>query len=115
MFHWKTHKKLYCKGSYEIAVVEWLNENKIDFDWQIRFTTPQDQYYFVDLFLKDRNVWVEIKGYKRPLNMKKWFWFHSEYPNSELWDDQKLKELGFWKRILQIQKERKIKQGNNRC
>lgn len=93
LFHWKTNEEIICRGSYEKRVVEWLNKNKIDFDFQIPFDMPNKKRYFVDLFLKDQNLWVEIKGYKRPKNMEKWFWFHKEHPNSELWDEKKLKEM----------------------
>jgi len=29
--------------------------------------------------------------------MKKWLWFHKQHPNSELWDKEKLIELGILK------------------
>lgn len=93
LLHWKTQEEIICQGSYEIKVVEWLNKNKIDFDWQIPFDMPAGKRYFIDLFLKEKNLWVEIKGYKRPKNMEKWNWFHEERPNSELWDERKLKEM----------------------
>jgi hypothetical protein len=49
--------------------------------------------YFVDLFLKEQNIWVEIKGYFRPDAKLKWEWFTKKFENAELWDADKLKEL----------------------
>mgnify|MGYP001568999844 CR=1 FL=1 len=94
LYHWKTNEEVVCRGSYEKKVIEYLNKNQIDFDFQIPFDIPDGRRYFVDLYLKDQNLWIEVKGYKREKNMKKWDWFHSEYPNSELWDKQKLQQLG---------------------
>ena len=54
---------------------------------------PNNKLYIMDAFLPDENLYIEIKGYKREKSMKKWDWFHKEYPNSELWDKSKLKEM----------------------
>ena len=94
LYHWKTGEELICRASYEPKVIAHLNKNKIDFDFQIPFDMPNKQRYFIDLYLKEQDLWIEIKGYKRPKNMEKWYWFHSEHPNSELWDKQKLQLLG---------------------
>lgn len=93
LIHWKTGEKVVCVASYEKKVIEYLNKNQIDFDFQIPFDMPDGKRYFIDLYLKEQSVWVEIKGYKRLKGMKKWEWFHSEHSNSELWDKQKLKEM----------------------
>lgn len=93
-FHWKTGEQLSWTGSYEKKVVEWLNQNKIDFDWQIPFDMPNGKRYFVDLFLKDEATYIEVKGYFRKDAKEKWDWFHKEHPNSELWNEKKLKEKG---------------------
>jgi len=50
--------------------------------------------YYVDLYLPEKNIFIEIKGYMREKNKVKWEWFHQEYPNSELWNQEKLKEMG---------------------
>lgn len=83
--HWKTKKQLVCQASWEAAVVDYLNKNKIDFDWQIIFRMPNGSTYRVDLYLKKENLYVEIKGFMREIAFKKWQWFHKKFPNSELW------------------------------
>ena len=94
LFHWKTQEKLVCVGSYEKAVVEWLNKNQIDFLWQMihfkYFTMKDGRKYRPDLFLIKENKWIEIKGVFRDWDPdddahEKWDWFHKEYSNSELW------------------------------
>jgi len=98
-YHWKTGEELVCTASWEKRVVEYLNKNKKNFIWK---PGPVDvvvdgkkRKYFIDLYLVDEDKWVEIKGQKRYLGMKKWKYFHRYiHINSELWDKEKLKEMG---------------------
>lgn len=99
--HWKTHQDLICKASYELKVVDYLNTNKLDFLWQHEvFVTPiltpkgNLSTYRPDLFLIAENKWIEIKGYFRKDALDKWNWFKTQFPDAELWDERKLKELG---------------------
>ncbi len=95
IMHWKTGEELVCVGSYEAKTVNYLNLNKINYLWQpTTFKMPIGKTYRPDLYLEDQDKWVEIKGYFRKDALEKWNWFQSEYPNSELWDQKKLKELG---------------------
>ena len=94
ILHWKTNEELVCTANYEISTVKWLNKNKINFDWQPKtFVLPNGKTYRPDLFIIDEDLWVEIKGFFRKKSKEKWEWFNSLYPNSELWDKKKLKEL----------------------
>jgi hypothetical protein len=94
-FHWKTGEELVCKASYELKTVEHLNKNKVDFLWQSKvFELPNGQTYRPDLFLVERSTWVEIKGYMRPKAQIKWDLFLMSFPNAEIWDCKKLKEMG---------------------
>ena len=97
--HWKTNELIGAVGSYEKACVEHWNKNKIDFQWQVRFETPfftktgKKSFYFIDAYLPEKDVFIEIKGYMRERSKLKWEWFHEKHHNSELWDLKKLKEL----------------------
>lgn len=92
--HWKTGEELVCKASYECKVVDYLNDKKIDFEWQPKmFIMPNGRGYIPDLYLTNRDVWVEIKGWMRPVGKEKWDWFKSEHPTSELWDKPRLKKM----------------------
>jgi len=94
LYHWKTSEEIICIGSYEVAVVDYWNEHKIDYIWHPDpFVMPNDKRYFIDAYLPDKDIYVEIKGYFRKDALEKWEWFHKEHPNSELWDKVKLKEL----------------------
>jgi hypothetical protein len=93
--HWKTGESCVCVGSYERAVIQFLNANKIDYVWQIPFTMPNGKVYICDLLLTEENKYVEIKGFFRKDAREKWTWFLSIYPNAELWDKTKLKSMGF--------------------
>lgn len=92
--HWKTGEEIIAVASYEQKVVEYLNKNKIDFDWQIKFDMPDGRKYICDIFLIKENQYIEIKGFFWKDALEKWTWFHKEYPNSELWDKAKLKKIG---------------------
>ncbi len=93
--HWKTGEELVCQASWEPKVIDYLNAHKIDFSWQSEtFILPSGKTYRPDLFLINENKWIEIKGYFRKDAKEKWDWFQSQYPNSELWDEKKLKQMG---------------------
>jgi hypothetical protein len=92
--HWKTNEELVCQGGYEAKVVDYLNTNKIEYLWQPKtFKTPNGKTYRPDLYLVKEAKWVEIKGYMRKDAQEKWSWFLTQYPNSELWNKEKLKEF----------------------
>jgi hypothetical protein len=94
LYHWKTGQELVCVCSYEKVVVEYLNNNTINFRWQPRtFIMPDGRTYRPDLYLFAHKLWVEIKGYFRDDAEEKWNWFNLNHPNSELWNEIKLKEL----------------------
>lgn len=100
--HWKTGETLCCTGSYEVAFVDWCNVRRIDFDWQVPFIMPNGKHrYYVDAYIKDGefvDTWIEIKGtWMRKgaeVSKAKWEWFHSAYPNSQIWFRERLLELG---------------------
>lgn len=92
--HWKTDSELVCIGSYEVAVVNYLNKNKIDFEWQPKyFIMPNGKRYRPDLYLVKEKKWIEIKGYFRKDAREKWEWF-SENHCADLWNKNRLKYMG---------------------
>lgn len=105
--HWRAGEEIVCVGSFERLVIEYLNANKCNYLWQSRiFETPliapngKNRTYRPDLYLENEQTWVEIKGRFYDDAKEKWEWFHSAYPNSELWDRAKLHALGIktWRR-----------------
>ena len=91
--HWKTGEEIVCVAGYEPKVIQYFNTNKIDYEWQIQFDMPDGRKYTVDAYLPEQNLYIEIKGYFRKDAKEKFDWFCSEHPNTELWNEQKLKEL----------------------
>lgn len=106
-YHWKTNEELFCIGGWESKVVDYLNTNKINYEWQPKtFSIPKKIYltpkgnkvtYRPDLFLNDEQKWIEIKGWFRDDAQIKWDWFKSKHPTAELWDKKKLTEMGILK------------------
>lgn len=93
--HWFSGETIECQGRYESGTIDYLNKYQIDYLWQVQtFTMPSKHTYTPDLYLPDSNLWVEIKGHWYADAKIKWLWFHNEYPNSEVWDEPKLKQLG---------------------
>jgi hypothetical protein len=92
--HWKTGEEIVATAGYEIATVEWLNKNQINYVWQVSFDMPNNKVYIVDLYLPDENKYVEIKGRWYEDAKTKWEWFISNYANSEVWSTKELKLKG---------------------
>lgn len=96
--YWKTGEELSCRGSYEVAVVTWLNDSMVEFEWQIPFVLENGSTYYCDLYLVKEDKYVEIKGWwMQEVSRSKWEEFHAAHPNSELWDYLKLKSMGILK------------------
>jgi hypothetical protein len=94
-YHWRTRDQVVCIASYEAKVVRYLNLHRIDYLWQPQiFHLSNGQTYRPDLFLIDEQKWIEIKGYFRDSAKIKWALFTQDYPNSELWNEAKLKSMG---------------------
>ncbi len=97
--HWKTEEEIICIASYEKAVAQYFNTNKIDYLWQPKTfhmtINEKKRTYRPDCYLPGQDLWIEIKGYFRELSKEKWEYFHNNiHTNSELWNKEKLKELG---------------------
>lgn len=90
--HWKTGEEITCTASYEYAVVNELNRRQLDFDYQIRFQLSKWVYY-CDFYIKDWDVYVETKGFMRPINQLKWDEFKIMYPTAQLWRTKEVKEF----------------------
>jgi hypothetical protein len=92
LIHWKTKLPIACTASYEYSVIQRLNELKLDYDSQIKFQLSNSVYY-CDLYVKDWNKYIEIKGYFRPHSKRKWEEFIAIHPNSELWTLKEVTEF----------------------
>ena len=69
-------------------------KNQINFIWQPKtFKMFDARTYSPDAYIVDQDLYIEIKGYFWDDAQEKWEWFRKEYPNSELWNKEKLIEL----------------------
>lgn len=109
--HWKTGEVINCVGKYEARVIDYLNSNKIDYIWKpLVFICSSGSRYFIDMYLPETDVYVEIKGRFFPDAKVKWEEFQKAYPNSELWNKDKLKQLGITDAVLQYRVPKYIKE-----
>ena len=94
--HWKTNEEIICTASYEYAVINKLNELKVDYVTQIPFDAHIDdkkRVYYIDLYLPEKDIYVEIKGWFIGASKLKWEEFHSLHENSELWQLKEVKQF----------------------
>ena len=99
--HWKTNEEIFCVGKYEYYVVQYLNNNKIDFIWKpLDYVCSNGRHYFVDMYLPEKNIYVEIKGRFFSDAKLKWDEFTKSYPNSELWSKKELAAIGITDSVM---------------
>lgn len=111
LIHWKTGQEIICVGKYEACVVHYLNINQIDFIWKpLDYICSNGKHYFVDMYLPDKNLYVEIKGRFYKDAKFKWDEFHTSYPNSEVWSKKELYFIGITDVILQYRIPKYIKE-----
>jgi len=64
------------KGSWELKVANWLNDNNVR--WTNKIEPYKYQYnnnwhlYFPDFFLLDKDILIEVKGYETDRDHSKW-------------------------------------------
>lgn len=107
-YHWKSKVEIHCVGKYESCVIDYLNNNLIDYIWKpITFVCNNNKRYFPDLYLVERDIYVEIKGRFFQDAKNKWEEFKLAHPNSELWSKKELKNLGITDKVLDYKRSKK--------
>jgi hypothetical protein len=104
MKHWRTDQNLVCVGSYECFFVEWLNKNKIDFKWQVCFNLSNGKRYFIDCYLPEFDIYLELKGREMPDWKEKWQVFTTDYLGikASVIRLKDLQQLGYVKRYHEL-------------
>jgi hypothetical protein len=97
--HWRTGVDLVAVGSYEVFVVSLLNDFKIDYTWQCCFKLNNGTRYYIDMYLPECDMYVEIKGMMRPDWVEKWTIFEEQYPNIKktVWGYEDMVKSGYKK------------------
>lgn len=118
LYHWKTNEELLVRASFEWAVVSYLNDNKIDFKWQIPFyldINNKNTLYVCDLYLPSIDKFIEIKGiFKSEINKLKWETFHKRYKNSEIWFEKDIENFIGKTRYIFSKEYKKVIKNNER-
>jgi hypothetical protein len=93
------YKNIRMDSSWEVKTANYFDNNKINWKYNEKgFLLSDGRYYYPDFFIYDKNniflKLIEVKGYFREENRKKFEQFKNEYPNIiiELWDKKILKE-----------------------
>lgn len=86
-------------SSWETRTAEYFDKNKINWKYSVKgYRLSDGKYYYPDFFIYDETnkliKLIEVKGYFREENRKKFEKFKTEYPEIiiELWDSKVLKE-----------------------
>lgn len=92
--YWETGEIFDLEGWEDFAAEYW-NKNKTKYTPQPKtFDLDGLKTYTPDFYLPEQDLWIEVKGRWYDENSKeKWERFHQLFPNSELWNESKLKEL----------------------
>lgn len=62
-------------GGWELIVAKWLDEKNIKWEKNIHgfeYEWKGKRTYYPDFFLPDMNLYIEVKGYERPVDKVKW-------------------------------------------
>lgn len=87
-------------SKWEVGTAKYLDSVKIDWKYGVKgFRLSDGRYYYPDFFIYKNNNFerlIEVKGYFREDNRKKFDMFLKEYPDIQidLWQRPKLFELG---------------------
>ncbi len=83
------YKGVKLKGSWELLVAQWLDDNNIKWEHETRafdYTWNGVRKYYPDFYLPDLDLYIEVKGYERERDLAKW----KAVPNLKVF---KLKEI----------------------
>lgn len=107
------YKGVRLKGSWEVKVAKWLDSQNIQWESEAR---PQEyifenstKTYFPDFYLKDFEIFIEVKGYKTEKDEAKWEQFPFELliidgSNINKLEKLKLKDIKPYERLRQNKK-----------
>ena len=90
------YKNIRFDSKWEIGVAQWLDKNNLTWMYgHLGFKLSDNRYYYPDFFIfEDKNLIkiIEVKGYFREENKKKFEMFLKEYPDivTELWNKEVL-------------------------
>lgn len=94
------YRDIRMDSSWEVKTARYLDEKELDWKYSYKsFILSDGRHYYPDFFVfSNGNIdrIIEVKGYFREENKKKFNMFLDEYPELvvELWDKPRLKELG---------------------
>lgn len=93
------YREVRMDSRWEIGTARYLDNNGISWKYNEKgYRLSDGRYYYPDFFIYDNDILVkiiEVKGYFREDNRKKYNMFLVEYPDIEieLWERSKLYEL----------------------
>lgn len=59
----KDGNSIWLRSSYELRIAKKLDEFNISWEYESRSFDVEGRYYHPDFYLKDYNIWWEVKGY----------------------------------------------------
>jgi len=98
------YKDIRMDSSWEVLTATYLDENGFNWKYSTRgYILSDGRFYYPDFFIYDNSgnfvYLIEVKGYFREENRKKFEQFKIEYPDImvKLWQKKELKKLGILK------------------
>jgi len=72
----QTYRGQTFRSSWEVEVAKYLSRHRIKWQYEPQiFYKGNARYYIPDFFLPEKNIWVEVKGWKTRDSMAKATWF----------------------------------------
>lgn len=70
------YKGVVLKGQWELKTAQWLDSNNIAWDYEpqgfVYIWNETERIYYPDFYLKEFDLYVEVKGYKTDRDVAKW-------------------------------------------
>ena len=90
------YKGIWMRSSWEVAYAKWLDKNEIGWKYEFKTFDLGNTTYTPDFYLPTLDLWIEIKGWWRPNNKKKYKILQKQQPkiNIQLLMNKELKDMG---------------------
>ena len=87
-----TYKGVKLKGSWELLVAKWFDENNIKWEHETKsfdYEWNGKRKYYPDFYLPDFDIYIEVKGYETERDRIKWL----SIPNLIVFKSDEIKKI----------------------
>ena len=78
------YRNIWMRSSWEVAYAKYLDKQKIKWQYEPKYFDLEKTTYTPDFYLPETDMYIEIKGYKSNVFIKKFKLFKKLYPNIKI-------------------------------